>query len=92
MTIAARLTELGIALPTPAKPVANYVPYVVTGNLVVVYNLGAASPGADAALMSGRAPTTLSCTTSEAWKTCPRARQPGGKSGHCARMRGGGAV
>ncbi|MDR3524160.1 MAG: RidA family protein [Acetobacteraceae bacterium] len=36
MTIAARLTELGIALPTPAKPVANYVPYVITGNLVVV--------------------------------------------------------
>ena len=26
MSIAARLTELGITLPTPAKPVANYVP------------------------------------------------------------------
>jgi enamine deaminase RidA (YjgF/YER057c/UK114 family) len=29
-----RLTELGIALPVPAKPVANYVGWVKTGNLV----------------------------------------------------------
>lgn len=35
-TIDARLAALGIALPTPARPVANYVPYVVTGNLVVI--------------------------------------------------------
>ena len=34
MTVAARLAELGIALPEPAKAVANYVPYVRTGNLV----------------------------------------------------------
>ncbi len=34
MTVAARLAELGIALPEPAKAVANYVPYVQTGNLV----------------------------------------------------------
>ncbi|MBI0433144.1 RidA family protein [Roseomonas sp. KE0001] len=36
--IAARLAELGIALPTPAAPVANYVPFTVTleGRLVVV--------------------------------------------------------
>jgi len=34
MTIAARLTELGIVLPAPANPVANYVPFVRTGNLV----------------------------------------------------------
>jgi enamine deaminase RidA (YjgF/YER057c/UK114 family) len=31
-----RLQELGIALPTPAAPVANYVPFVRTGNLVVI--------------------------------------------------------
>jgi enamine deaminase RidA (YjgF/YER057c/UK114 family) len=31
-----KLTELGIALPTPAAPVANYVPFVRTGNLLVV--------------------------------------------------------
>ena len=34
MTVAARLAELGITLPEPAKAVANYVPYVRTGNLV----------------------------------------------------------
>ena len=34
MSIAARLTELGITLPQPAAAVANYVPFVRTGNLV----------------------------------------------------------
>lgn len=34
--IEARLKELGIALPSSAKPVANYVPYVVVGPLVVI--------------------------------------------------------
>jgi enamine deaminase RidA (YjgF/YER057c/UK114 family) len=31
-----RLAELGITLPTPASPIANYVPFVVTGSLLVV--------------------------------------------------------
>ena len=35
-TVAAKLAELGIVLPTPAAPVANYVPFVITGNLVVI--------------------------------------------------------
>jgi len=34
--IDARLAELGIVLPPAMAPVANYVPYVVTGNLVVI--------------------------------------------------------
>ena len=34
MTVAARLAELGISLPEPARAVANYVPFVQTGNLV----------------------------------------------------------
>ena len=34
MSIAARLTELGISLPEPAKAVANYVPFVRSGNLL----------------------------------------------------------
>ncbi len=34
--IEARLDELGIVLPVPARPVANYLPFVVTGDLVVV--------------------------------------------------------
>ena len=34
--IEARLQELGITLPAPAAPVANYIPYNVSGKLVVV--------------------------------------------------------
>ena len=35
-TVIAGLTTLGIALPTPATPVANYVPFVRTGNQLVI--------------------------------------------------------
>ena len=31
-----KLAELGISLPSPMAPIANYVPYVITGNLVIV--------------------------------------------------------
>lgn len=34
--IETRLAELGITLPEPFAPIANYVPFVVTGRLVVV--------------------------------------------------------
>ncbi len=34
--IDARLEDMGIELPEPAVPVANYVAYVVTGNLIFV--------------------------------------------------------
>jgi len=34
--IEARLAELGMSLPDAAAPAANYVPYVQTGNLVVI--------------------------------------------------------
>ena len=34
--IDARLAELGIDLPEAPVPVASYLPYVITGNLVVV--------------------------------------------------------
>lgn len=36
MSIEAKLQELGIVLPTPAAPVANYVPAVRTGQLLVI--------------------------------------------------------
>ena len=36
MSVEQRLKDLGITLPTPAAAVANYVPFVVTGNLVFV--------------------------------------------------------
>jgi len=34
--IDARLASLGIALPSPMQPIANYVPFVVSGDLVFV--------------------------------------------------------
>lgn len=34
MSVETRLTELGLKLPTLTKPVAAYVPAIVTGNLV----------------------------------------------------------
>jgi enamine deaminase RidA (YjgF/YER057c/UK114 family) len=34
--VEAKLKELGITLKEPAKPIANYVPYVRTGNLLTV--------------------------------------------------------
>jgi len=49
-SIEAKLAELGITLPTPMAPVANYVPYVVTGNLVVVSGQLPAIDGAVAAI------------------------------------------
>jgi enamine deaminase RidA (YjgF/YER057c/UK114 family) len=36
MSVEQRLKDLDITLPTPAAAVANYVPFVVTGNLVFV--------------------------------------------------------
>ncbi len=36
MTIESRLTEMGITLPDAAAPLANYVPFVVVGNIVHV--------------------------------------------------------
>lgn len=36
MTIEKRLMELGITLPEPVAPVANYVPYVIFGNIVSI--------------------------------------------------------
>lgn len=35
-TIDARLAELGITLPSPSAPAANYIPFVRTGNLVFI--------------------------------------------------------
>ena len=34
--IEGKLSSLGIALPTPASPIANYVPFTRSGKLLVV--------------------------------------------------------
>ncbi|MBO0709940.1 MAG: RidA family protein [Acetobacteraceae bacterium] len=38
--IETRIAELGLALPDPAAPIANYVPYVVAGTLVAISGQG----------------------------------------------------
>ncbi len=35
-TVEKKLADLGITLPNPAAPVANYVPFVRTGNILVI--------------------------------------------------------
>ena len=44
--VEARLAELGITLPQPMAPMANYVPFVRTGELVVVSGQVPARDGA----------------------------------------------
>ena len=44
-SIDARLAELGIELPKPSTPAANYIPYVVTGKLVFISGQVSASGG-----------------------------------------------
>ena len=51
MTIAARLSELGITLPVAAAPVAAYVPVVVSGNIA---HVSGQLPFIDGKLVTGR--------------------------------------
>ncbi len=53
-----RLGELGIDLPAPAKPVAVYVPAIVTGNLL--FTAGHIPRTADGQLVTGRVGDDLS--------------------------------
>jgi enamine deaminase RidA (YjgF/YER057c/UK114 family) len=47
-----RLQELGLTLPEPVAPVANYVPYVITGNQVFISGQVSVTAGGD--LITGR--------------------------------------
>jgi enamine deaminase RidA (YjgF/YER057c/UK114 family) len=51
-TIERRLTELGYTLPEVPPSAGNYVPYVITGNLL--YTAGQSARGADGKWLSGR--------------------------------------
>lgn len=61
MSVSARLEELGIVLPEPVRPVATYVRYVQTGNLLFISGTGpgpeirAGKLGADMTLEEGYA-------------------------------------
>ena len=66
--IEARLKDLDITLPSPNAPVANYVPYVVSGSLVFISGQVTMSPdglkfvgklGADISLEDGKAAARL---------------------------------
>ncbi len=50
--IEAKLKELGIELPTPVAPVANYVPFVITGTQLVVS--GQVSMRPDKTMITGK--------------------------------------
>lgn len=53
--IEAQLSKLGIVLPTAAAPVANYAPFIKTGNLVFVSGQVSIGPNG---LITGRAGDT----------------------------------
>lgn len=44
-SIDARLADLGLVLPEPVAPVANYAPFVITGNLVFISGQVSIGPG-----------------------------------------------
>jgi enamine deaminase RidA (YjgF/YER057c/UK114 family) len=67
-TIEARLKTLGITLPAAPNPVANYVPFVISGNLLFVSGqiskaadgtIAAGSLGRDVTLEAGQAAARL---------------------------------
>ena len=68
--IEATLEGLGITLPQPAAPVANYVPYVVSGRLVTIS--GQLPLGADGSLGSEHVGPVSIDVTAEAAKEAAR--------------------
>lgn len=56
-TIDAKLASLGITLPTPVAPVANYVPSVISGNQL--YVSGQISVTADGRMLTGKLGETV---------------------------------
>lgn len=66
--IEARLTELGITLPDAPAPAANYVPYVIAGDLV--YVSGQISNGPDGLIIGKLGENMDVDTGAAAAKTC----------------------
>ena len=57
-TIDAKLKELGLDIPEAPTPAANYVPYVITGNLVFIS--GQVPVGPNGLEYQGKVPTEVS--------------------------------
>jgi enamine deaminase RidA (YjgF/YER057c/UK114 family) len=63
MSVLDNLKAAGVTLPEPRSPVANYVPYVITGNLLFIS--GQVSAGPDG-LVTGRLGETMSLEEGQA--------------------------
>ena len=57
-TFETRLAEIGVTLPDVPKPAANYVPYVVSGNMVYVSGQISITP--DGSLVTGKVGVDMS--------------------------------
>jgi enamine deaminase RidA (YjgF/YER057c/UK114 family) len=68
MSVEAKIKELGLQLPSPAKPVANYVPAVRTGNLVFLSGHGPLRE--DGSLITGKLDSDL--TIEEGYEAAKR--------------------
>lgn len=64
MTPEQRLAEIGLELPTPAKPVGAYVPAVRTGNLI--FTAGQIPVREGILLAEGKVPTDVTIDVAEA--------------------------
>ena len=86
--IETRLAELGITLPVAATPLANYVPFVVTGNLVMV---SGQIPVVDGRIVyTGKISQGMSIQDGQdaARRHLPGLQQPGDACGEHARLAG----
>ena len=62
-TIEARLAELGLTLPAAPNPVANYVPFSISGNLLFIS--GQISKAADGTVVTGALGRDVSVETGQ---------------------------
>ena len=68
-TFETRLAEIGVTLPDVPKPAANYVPYVVSGNMVYVSGQISITP--EGSLVTGKVGVDMSVEEgAEAAKLC----------------------
>lgn len=63
MSVIERLAAAGITLPEPRAPVANYVPFVITGKLLFISGQVSAAPGG---LITGRLGETMTLEEGQA--------------------------